>query len=48
MIAWNGVEKFLVGEDLTTDYGSVDFVGKIKLGTSLIDKVKSANIPSKC
>ncbi|EAT44058.1 AAEL004571-PA [Aedes aegypti] len=48
MIAWNGVEKFLVGEDVTMDYASVDIVGKTKLGTSLIEKVKSANIPSKC
>ncbi|XP_065080889.1 probable tRNA N6-adenosine threonylcarbamoyltransferase, mitochondrial [Ochlerotatus camptorhynchus] len=47
MIAWNGIEKVLVEQDVTMDYASVDIVGKTKLGMSLIEKVKSANIPSK-
>ncbi|XP_062539281.1 probable tRNA N6-adenosine threonylcarbamoyltransferase, mitochondrial [Armigeres subalbatus] len=47
MIAWNGVEKFLANQDVTMDYGSVDIIGKTKLGMSLIEKVKCANIPNK-
>lgn len=47
MIAWNGVEKFAVGQDIVLDYDSVDIVGKTPLGVSLIEMVKDANIPSK-
>ncbi|KAL9706218.1 hypothetical protein quinque_009736 [Culex quinquefasciatus] len=47
MIAWNGVEKFAVGQDIVFDYDSVDIVGKTPLGVSLIEMVKDANIPSK-
>lgn len=47
MIAWNGIEKMLTDQDVTMDYASVDIVGKRKLGISLIEKVKSSNIPSK-
>ncbi|KAL1399007.1 hypothetical protein pipiens_008523, partial [Culex pipiens pipiens] len=32
MIAWNGVEKFAVGQDIVFDYDSVDIVGKTPLG----------------
>uniref|UniRef100_A0A336MN16 N(6)-L-threonylcarbamoyladenine synthase n=1 Tax=Culicoides sonorensis TaxID=179676 RepID=A0A336MN16_CULSO len=47
MIAWNGVEKFKQGIDVTTDYQSIRPYGKCQLGESWIEKVKEANITCK-
>lgn len=48
MIAWNGVEKFRFNEScMTTDYDSVDILGKCPLGTDISQTVEDAQIQCK-
>ncbi|KAG6448597.1 hypothetical protein O3G_MSEX005571 [Manduca sexta] len=47
MIAWNGLEKWKKGLDITKDYKSLDIEACSPLGTTLIEEVAKAKIPIK-
>uniref|UniRef100_A0A2H1X3N5 N(6)-L-threonylcarbamoyladenine synthase n=1 Tax=Spodoptera frugiperda TaxID=7108 RepID=A0A2H1X3N5_SPOFR len=47
MIAWNGLEKWRKGLDITTDFSTLDIEATSPIGESLIDKVKEAKISTK-
>lgn len=47
MIAWNGIEKWRRGIDITTDISKLDIEASSPLGESLIDEVVNAKIPTK-
>ncbi|XP_058460617.1 probable tRNA N6-adenosine threonylcarbamoyltransferase, mitochondrial [Malaya genurostris] len=46
MIAWNGIEKYITGQNITKVYNDIDIFGRANFGTNLIQKVKDANIAS--
>jgi N6-L-threonylcarbamoyladenine synthase len=47
MIAWNGVERFMINSDLTTNYGEIRPIGRCPLGTSWIKQVTDTAIACK-
>ncbi|KAL3832080.1 hypothetical protein ACJMK2_023758 [Sinanodonta woodiana] len=44
MIAWNGMEKLLVGKGIVEDFESVTFEGRCPLGKDITDEVAKSNI----
>ncbi|KAJ0179936.1 hypothetical protein K1T71_004527 [Dendrolimus kikuchii] len=47
MIAWNGLEKWRKGLDITTDIDTLDIEASSQLGENLIEDVKNAKISTK-
>ena len=44
MIAWNGVERYLINSDLTLDYNQIQPLGRFPLGISWISDVSGESI----